>query len=180
MIARIAALAAALAWAPAVSAQEPAAPDHVEAPRNPTEAALIAAVHRTCGQQAFEDLFMDTTVFIRIEPETYAALQQAKAEGRASFDGLPMQLWAVEPQPGVRALGVYLSERGFNNHHAGHHWVSLPGRAALGLAKHNGLGVWVTDAGLDGQESDGHSALWGLAELDLVLARNPAEALAPR
>lgn len=121
---------------------------------------------------------MDATVYVRIEPETYAALQQARAEGRTSLDGVQMKFWAVQPRPGQYALGVYLSEEAFNNHHSGHHWISLPGRAALGYAKANGFGVWVTDGGPAGERADGHTALWTSAEVGLVLSRNPAQAQA--
>ncbi len=173
MILRFATLAAVLHL---MSAPPAFAQDHIDAARNAAEAALVAAVHGPADQRVFEALFMDTVAFVRIEPETYVAMQQAKAEGRTSFENIQPRLWAVEPEPGARAVAVYLSEEAFNNHHNGHHWISLSGRNLLIFAKANSLGVWITDAGAAGERSDGHSAHWTLEEVSVVLSRNPPQA----
>lgn len=164
-----------MAFAGAANAQ-----DHEDLPpRNPTEAALAAAVHESPARRPFEAAFMTSTVYFRVEAETYAALMQAKAEGRTSMDGIPIQFWAVEPQPGVRTLAVYLSEEGFNRDHAGHHWISLPGRNVLMFARANGVGVWVTAANSDVRGA-GDAVTWTMADIDVILARNPAPQAAPK
>ena len=170
-------IVASIAWMAAASVAN--AQDHQDLPpRNAAEGALAAAVHESPARRLFEAEFMTSTVYFRVEAETYAALMQAKAEGRTSTDGVPIQFWAVEPQPGVRALAVYLSEDGFNRDHAGHHWLSLPGRNVLIFARANGVGVWATAANSD-VRGGGDSVTWTMADIDGILARNPPPQAAP-
>lgn len=151
-----------------------AAQDHQHTPRNDVEAALVQAVHGTTTGQAFEAVFLVSPVYIRIEPETFAALSEGQATG-ATFNPADMKVFAVEPQPGLQAIVVYLSEEGFNRDQPGRHWLRLPGRDLLAFASANGMGVFVTDAaGADPDSDEGgfHAVTWTVQDSRTVLSRN--------
>lgn len=148
------------------------AQSHHDAPRNEAEAALVAAVHGSVRAIDFEAVFVTSPVYVRVEPETYVALEQAMATG-VEVDPAAIKVWAVEPRPGVTAVAVYLSEEGFNRDHAGRHWVRLPGRNILMFAQGHGLGLYVTDANGD-EDAGSHTVTWTAVEVPVVLSRNPA------
>lgn len=150
------------------------AQDHVDAPSNAVEQALVAAVHGEGRPSDFEAAFMAAPVYIRIEPETYAALQKAQTDG-VSPDSVQIQAWAVEPFPGVQAVAVYLSEAGFNRDHPKRHWLRIPGRNALAFAQSIGAGLYVTDGGGDEKEGS-HTVTWTAPEVGVLLTRYPAPA----
>tara|TARA_R110000782_G_scaffold128470_1_gene220074 strand:+ start:184 stop:660 length:477 start_codon:yes stop_codon:yes gene_type:complete len=136
---------------------------------NSLEAALQAAIHDPTAQRAFEAIFLESKVFMRITEESRAALAGAQQpDGRLGAE-VPIKLWAVkDADTGTPTVPLFTSAEVLAEIYPDAPFVSVNGRVALSL----------TSGGLNYRLSDGgrHRVTWTAAEIATLLSRNPKAA----